>query len=156
MCVRAKFWDRLILPKILVVFKSPTTKIDFVDFLQIQVVFWTTNYTTFSYLLMPISWAQDWFFDCGREISTFALKCYGRLCILAFNSGLLVFKLQLKPLRKMCSAIQKFKESLFWFPSSKYILHRYDLHCALESYVERSVRTARIIWIWTFFCLNIW
>ena len=58
--------------------------------------------------------------------------------------GLLVFKRQLKPLRKMCSAIQKFKESLFWFLSSKYIFHRYDLHCALESYVERPVRAARI------------
>ena len=72
MCVRAKFWDRLILPQILVVFKSPTTKIDFVDFLQIQAAFWKTNYTTFSYLLMPI-YGQDmsWndFFDYGREIS---------------------------------------------------------------------------------------
>ena len=58
MCVRAKFWDRLILPQILVVFKSPTTKIDFVDFLQIQAAFWKTNYTTFSYLLMPI-YGQD-------------------------------------------------------------------------------------------------
>ena len=35
-CVRAKFWDRLILPQILDVLKSRTTKIDFVDFLQIQ------------------------------------------------------------------------------------------------------------------------
>ena len=35
-------------------FKSPTTKIDFVDFLQIQAAFWKTNYTTFSYLLLPI------------------------------------------------------------------------------------------------------
>ena len=72
MCVRAKFWDRLILPQILVVFKSPTTKIDFVDFLQIQAAFWKTNYTTFSYLLMLI-YGQDmsWndFFDYGREIS---------------------------------------------------------------------------------------
>ena len=58
MCVRAKFWDRLILPQILVVFKSPTTKIDFVDFLQIQAAFWKTNYTTFSYLRMPID-GQD-------------------------------------------------------------------------------------------------
>ena len=42
----------------LVVFKSPTTKIDFVDFLQIQAAFWKTNYTTFSYL--PISmYEQD-------------------------------------------------------------------------------------------------
>ena len=49
-CVRVKFWDRLILPQILVIFKSPTTKIDFVDFFQIQAVFWKTNYTTFSYL----------------------------------------------------------------------------------------------------------
>ena len=54
LCVRAKFWDCLILPQILVVFKSPTTKTDFVDFLQIQAVFWKTNYTMFSYLLMPI------------------------------------------------------------------------------------------------------
>ena len=54
MCVRTKFWDRLILPQILVVFKSPTMKIGFVDFLQIQVAFWKTNYTTFSYLLIPI------------------------------------------------------------------------------------------------------
>ena len=38
-CVRAKFCDRLILPQIVVVFKSPTTKIDFVDFLQIQAAF---------------------------------------------------------------------------------------------------------------------
>ena len=58
MCVRAKFSDRLILPQILVVFKSPTTIIDFVDFLQIQAAFWKTNYTTFSYLLMPI-YGQD-------------------------------------------------------------------------------------------------
>ena len=72
MCVRAKFWDRLILPQILVVFKSPTTKIDVVDFLQIQAAFRKTNYTTFSYLLIPI-YGQDMsendFFDCGREIS---------------------------------------------------------------------------------------
>ena len=54
MCVRANFWDRLILPQILVVFKSPTTKIDFVDFLQIQAAFWKTNYTTFSYLLISM------------------------------------------------------------------------------------------------------
>ena len=33
-------------------------KIGFVDFLQIQVAFWKTNYTTFSYLLMPI-YEQD-------------------------------------------------------------------------------------------------
>ena len=58
MCVRGKFWDRLILPQIVVVFKSPTTKIDFVDFLQIQAAFWKTNYTTFSCLLMPI-YGQD-------------------------------------------------------------------------------------------------
>ena len=58
MCVRAKFWDRLILPRIFVVFKSPATKIDFVDFLQIQAAFWKTNYTTFSDLLMPI-YGQD-------------------------------------------------------------------------------------------------
>ena len=69
MCVRAKFWDRLILPQILVVFKSPTTKIDFIDFLQIQGAFWKTNYTTFSYLLIPI-YGQDMSEnDCGREIS---------------------------------------------------------------------------------------
>ena len=58
MCVRAKFWDRLILPQILVVFKSPATKIDFVDLLQIQAAFWKTNYTTVSDLLMPI-YGQD-------------------------------------------------------------------------------------------------
>ena len=56
--MRAKFWDRLILPQILVVFKSPTTKIDFVDFLQIQAAFWKTNYTTFSYLLISM-YGQD-------------------------------------------------------------------------------------------------
>ena len=33
---------------------SPTTKIDFVDFLQIQAAFWKTNYTTFSYLLISM------------------------------------------------------------------------------------------------------
>ena len=42
----------------------------------------------------------------------------------------------------MFSAIKKFKESpsslwfmeiVFWFLSSKYILYRYDLHCALKS-----------------------
>ena len=58
MCVRATFWDRLTFPQILVVFKSPTTKINFVDFLQIQAAFWKTNYTTFSYLLMPV-YGQD-------------------------------------------------------------------------------------------------
>ena len=57
-CVQVKFWDRLILPQILVVFKSPTTKIDFVDFLQIQAAFWKTNYTTFSYLLISM-YGQD-------------------------------------------------------------------------------------------------
>ena len=46
-CVRAKFWDRLILPQILFVFKSQTTKIGFADFLQIQAAVWKTNYTTF-------------------------------------------------------------------------------------------------------------
>ena len=54
MCLRAKFWDRLILPQILVVFKSPTTKIEFVDFLKIQAAFWKTNYTTVNYLPIPI------------------------------------------------------------------------------------------------------
>ena len=38
--VRAKFWDRFILLQILVVFKSPTKKIDFVDFLQSQADFY--------------------------------------------------------------------------------------------------------------------
>ena len=37
---------------------SPTTKIDFVDFLQIQAAFWKTNYTTFSYLLISM-YGQD-------------------------------------------------------------------------------------------------
>ena len=83
MCVQAKFWDRLILHQILVVFKSPTTKIDFVDFLQIQAAFWKTNYTTFSCLLMPV-YGQDmsendfWLwprnFDFARFLQTFALK----------------------------------------------------------------------------------
>ena len=54
----SSFWDPLILPQILVVFKSPTMKMDFVDFFQIQAAFWKTNYTTFSYL--PISmYGQD-------------------------------------------------------------------------------------------------
>ena len=83
MCERAKFWDRLILPQILVVFKSPTTKIDFVEFLQIQVAFWKTNYTKFSYLLMPIyglDMSENDFltlaanFDFARFLQTFALK----------------------------------------------------------------------------------
>ena len=39
-------------------FKSLTTKIDFVDFLQIQAAFWKTNYTTSSYLVRPI-YGQD-------------------------------------------------------------------------------------------------
>ena len=56
--MRAKFWDPLILPQISVVFKSPTTKIDFVDFLQIQAAFWKPNYTTFSYLLISM-YGQD-------------------------------------------------------------------------------------------------
>ena len=42
------------MPQILVVFKLPTTKINFVDLRQIQAAFWETNYTTFSYLLIPI------------------------------------------------------------------------------------------------------
>ena len=42
----------------MVVFKSPTTKIHFVDFLQIEAAFWKTNYTTFSYLLIP-NYGQD-------------------------------------------------------------------------------------------------
>ena len=45
---------------------------DFVDFLQIQAAFWKTNYTSFSYLLMPIygqGYEGKWFFACGREIS---------------------------------------------------------------------------------------
>ena len=46
--MREKFWDRLILPQILVVFKSPTTETDFVDFLQMQAAFWKTNYTPFN------------------------------------------------------------------------------------------------------------
>ena len=77
MCVQAKFWDRLILPQILVVFESPTTKIDFVDFLQIQAAFWKTNYTTFSYFpagvtYLNLSRNQIWaemIFGCRREIS---------------------------------------------------------------------------------------
>ena len=81
--MRAKFWDRPILPQILVVFKSPTTKIDFVDFLQIQAAFWKTNYSTFSYLLMSI-YRQDMrendFFDCDREISIL-LECYRHLLL---------------------------------------------------------------------------
>ena len=56
--MRAKFWDRLILHEILVVFKSQTPKIDFVDFLQIQAAFWETSYTTFSYLLISV-YEQD-------------------------------------------------------------------------------------------------
>ena len=58
MCVRAKFGDRLILPQILVVFGSPTTKIDFVDFLQIPAAFGKINNTTFNYLLIPF-YGQD-------------------------------------------------------------------------------------------------
>ena len=52
--------------------------------------------------------------------------------------SLLVFKLQLRLLRKMCSSIQTLKESLFWFLSSTYILYRYDLHCALKNYMSRA------------------
>ena len=67
----------------MVVFKSPTTKIDFVEFLQIQVAFWKTNYTKFSYLLMPIyglDMSENDFltlaanFDFARFLQTFALK----------------------------------------------------------------------------------
>ena len=79
MCVRAKFWDRLILPQILVVLKSPTTKIDFVDFLQIQAVFWKTNYTTFSYFLIPIH-GQD---VSENDFSTVAAKF--RFCSIFTN-----------------------------------------------------------------------
>ena len=57
-CVGEKFWDHLILPQFLVVFKSPTSKTDFVDFLQIEAAFWKTNYTTFSYLIIP-NYGQD-------------------------------------------------------------------------------------------------
>ena len=39
-------------------FQVATTKIDFVDFLQIQAAFWKTNYTTFSYLLISM-YGQD-------------------------------------------------------------------------------------------------
>ena len=59
-CVRASKVSRPphLASNISVVFKSPTTKIDVVDFLQIQAAFWKTNYTTFSYLLIPI-YGQD-------------------------------------------------------------------------------------------------
>ena len=62
------------LPQILVAFKSPTTKIDFVNFLQIQAAFWKTNYTMFSYLLTPIygqNMSENDFYDSGHEISIF-------------------------------------------------------------------------------------
>ena len=40
------------------VLKSLITKIDVVNFLQIQAAFWKTNYITLSYLLIPI-YGQD-------------------------------------------------------------------------------------------------
>ena len=87
-CVLAKFWNSLILPQILVVFKSLTTKIDLVDFLQMQATFWKTNYTTFSYLVRPIYgqhmsendfWLWPRNFDFARFFQTFALKWLGSL-----------------------------------------------------------------------------
>mgnify|MGYP000214681270 CR=1 FL=1 len=51
-CIQMKFLGGLISPWILVVLKSPTVKIDFLDFLQIQAIFRKTNYITFSYLLI--------------------------------------------------------------------------------------------------------
>ena len=42
-------------------------------------------------------------------------------------------KLKLRLLRKLCNAIQTFKESLFRFLNSRYIMYKYDLHCALKS-----------------------
>ena len=74
-CVQAKFWDHLIFPQILVIFKLTTMKIDFVNFLQIQVAFWKTNYTTFSYLLIPSHCQQQQSYSGlrspGRSNSTF-------------------------------------------------------------------------------------
>ena len=93
MCVRAKFWDRLILPQILVVFKSPTTKIDFVDFVQIQAFFWKTNYTTFSYLLMPI-YEQDMsesdFLTVAAKFRSILLNFYRHLLLRVYHLNKLV------------------------------------------------------------------
>ena len=56
----------------MVVLKSPTSKIDFLDFLQIEAIFRKTNYITFSYLLIATSGqsvSKKKTFDRGREIS---------------------------------------------------------------------------------------
>ena len=70
-CVRAKFWDRLILPQILVVFKSPTTKIDLSIFSKSKRPFekqTAPRLVTYLGLSMDKIWAKM-IFDCGREIS---------------------------------------------------------------------------------------
>ena len=70
-CIQAKFWEGLIPPWILIVLKSPTAKIDYLDFLEIETIFRKTNYITFSYLLIGTSGqtvSKKHFFDSGREI----------------------------------------------------------------------------------------
>ena len=53
-CMQAKFWERSILSQILADLKSPTAKIDLIDFLQLEPAFLKANYVTFSYLPKPI------------------------------------------------------------------------------------------------------
>ena len=68
-CVLAEFWEDLVLPQILVVFKSPNMKIDFVDFLQIGAAFWkkqiTPRLVTYSYLWTK--YERNLMFDRGRK-----------------------------------------------------------------------------------------
>ena len=62
--MQAKFWEKLNSSEILVVLKSPTAKIDFIDFLKIEAAFLKTNYITFNY----------WPITIHRQNNTLALK----------------------------------------------------------------------------------
>ena len=59
---RLEFW---------LLWRSPTARIDYLDFLEIEAIFRKTNYITFSYLLIGTSGqtvSKKHFYDCGREI----------------------------------------------------------------------------------------
>ena len=99
----------------MVVLKSPTSKIDFLDFLQIEAIFRKTNYITFSYLLIATSGqsvSTKKIFDRGREISIL-LGIYGHL-LLKVKQDLIKILILIRILQDSCKTLQDLNKISTW------------------------------------------
>ena len=88
--VQAKFWDRLLLPQILAVFKLPTMKIDVVDFLQILLKNKLYHLQLLTNTYLWTRYERKWFFDCGHEISILLDFHRHLLSIIKLNTSIII------------------------------------------------------------------